>query len=149
MRYTGSHAVITGNTISAQLQGIYVGHAVQVTISDNTIANSKQVGIQLGPNSVVEVTGNAITGPADHAVDHDGPYGIQVFSGVSGTVSGNRIANHLNLDPERTACGIVIYREAPDVLVADNVFPDLGNEVELCDHRTAMPPATPAATPVP
>jgi hypothetical protein len=97
------------------------------------------------------VTGNTITGINDAEVDRNGPYGIQILRGATGTVTDNQIANHFNAPSGQMACGIVIDPGAMSILVADNHFPDPGNEVDICDRRVARAVATPipGSTPVP
>jgi parallel beta-helix repeat protein len=145
---------VTGNAVrDARAIGIEA-RAGEFTIADNTVVNASQVGIQLGPDAVAEVRGNTITGPGEQDVDHDGPYGIQVLRGARGAITGNWIANHRNVNREGTACGIIIDAETPKIVVTENLFPEPGNEVNMCDERPRLPAAarasaaaTAAATP--
>ena len=139
---------MTGNTVRGARLGIE-GTALGSTITDNIVEDSRLFGIQVGPNAVVEMTGNTITGPDEPAPDRDGPYGIRVFAGVSGSITGNQVTNHANPGPDQTACGIVIDAEASDVLVSENLFPHPGNEVDICDERPRLPRRAlkPKATP--
>jgi hypothetical protein len=140
---------VTRNTVrGARAIGIEV-RAPEVTITDNTIAGSGSAGIQLGPDTVVVVTENTVSGPGEQDIDRDGPYGIQVFRGVSGTISTNQVTGHGNLNPQYVACGIVIDADAPGVGVMDNYFPESGNEVDLCDGRVAAPDVKPVAAATP
>jgi hypothetical protein len=97
-------AIVTGISVRGARLGIE-GRARTITIADYIIEDSRQFGIQLGPNAVVEVSGNTITVPADPEPDRDSPYGIRIFAGVSGRIADNQVAKHGNPESEHTACG--------------------------------------------
>ncbi len=118
-------------------------------IRDNTVEGATFAGIQFGVGAEVEVTSNTIVGPAEPNADDSGPYGVHIQRDAHGTVSGNRISEVVN-QASGTGCAISIDANAPDVRVADNMFPPPGNDQDVCDERIAEPGATPApaATPV-
>jgi probable HAF family extracellular repeat protein len=121
----------------------------EVAIQDNTVEGSSYAGIQLGVDVDAEVTGNTIVGPAEPNADDPGPYGIHIQRDANGFVTDNRISDVVN-EATGAACAIRIDAAAPDIRVADNVFPAPGNDQDVCDERIAEPGATPApaATPI-
>jgi probable HAF family extracellular repeat protein len=141
-----TRVTVTGNTVrDVRAIGIEA-RASESTVTDNTVVNASQVGIQLGPDAAVTITGNTITGPDDPDLDRDGSYGIQALRRVTGTVTDNRVANHFNASPDYTACGVLIDAEAPSIVMSENLFPDPGNEVDMCDARPRLPASARAST---
>ena len=67
------------------------------------------VHLLVGPDALVVVTGNTIIGPDERDPDRDGPYGNQVFRGMTGTITGNEVAHHGNPDSEYMTRGIVSH----------------------------------------
>jgi hypothetical protein len=150
----GSTVELTDSAIAVdggnpKMGTIDVREGATATIRNNTIVNAESAGLQLGPIADVEVTGNTITGPGEQTVNRDGPYGIRILRGVSGTVTANQVAGYLNTDLEHSACGIVIDAQALKVVVSENRFPEPGNEIDLCDARPRLPPPAPATTTAP
>ena len=92
----------------AESIGIEVTKA-DVTIENNAVDGSPHIGIQLGDRATTQVANNTVTGPGDQDLDGRWPLWDPVSCVASmGAITGNRITNHVNADPERTACGIVI-----------------------------------------
>jgi parallel beta-helix repeat protein len=146
---TSASASISGNTVSGtRLIGIVV-EGTSAAISDNRLENSRSTGIKAGPVAEVEIRDNVIRG-GTAPPGQGGPYGIDLYPDVRGIISGNEIVNHVNPDPVGVACGIVLAVPPPPVEMEANVFPEPGNEIDVCDPFPATPVASPAveSTPV-
>jgi parallel beta-helix repeat protein len=140
---TSAPAFISGNTVSGtSLIGIVVEGA-SASISDNRVENSRSTGIKAGPVAEVDIRDNVIRG-GTAPPGQGGPYGIDLYPDVRGIISGNEIANHVNPNPVGVACGIVLAVPPPEVVIEANVFPEPGNEIDVCEPFPATPVASPA-----
>jgi DNA-binding beta-propeller fold protein YncE/plastocyanin len=149
IRDAGTVARVSGNRVrDVRSIGIEVD-ASEAVVENNTIEGAQRVGIQLSGESSVDVHENTVDGPGQKWIEQNGPYGIAVLDGVTGAISGNRVSGHANTRPSWTACGVVIHESAPDVEVANNLFPEPSNEVDLCDERSPRASGTPSPVGIP
>jgi nitrous oxidase accessory protein NosD len=135
-----SQAMITGNRVSNMNLGMEILEGATVEIAGNGLTGARRIGIVTGPGTAVEIRDNTITG-GTALPGEGGPHGIDVYPDVTGTITANAISGHVNPDPVAIACGIVLADPPSPVSIAGNLFPEPGNEVDVCPPYPATPVA--------
>ena len=155
---TVNHVAVKNQALSASLNGCQSGEGIiaetassvsgssVVTVSNSSVHGYQKNGIVGdGPNTKLTVTLNFVSGqgPTTGAAEN----GIEFINGVSGTIVGNIVLDHVFSPATATASGILIYSaqsitvsgnsignsQNPIVTVTDASLPNPGNPKGLAD----------------
>jgi len=126
----GTHADVSGNTVTDAKNGVWLGHGAAATVEGNMLGAS-QVGITIS-RSDATIDGNTIEGEGA---------GIAIVSGGSPTITGNTIdvggrGIAVGDRTSPTISGNVVCGGAESIHVWDGAEPQLGDN-EICEVAPA------------
>ncbi len=148
-----NHVAVRNQALSASLNGCQSGEGIIAETASTvtgssvvTVTNSSVHGYQKngivgdGPNTKLTVTLNFVSGqgPTTGAAEN----GIEFINGVSGTIVGNIVLDHVYSPANATASGILIY-SAEGITVSGNSIGNSQNPIVTVTDPTLPNPSNP------